>query len=80
MHDEGAATLDPEAIFARRSASAHGHGIGLALARSLAEAEGGRLRLASGGGGTAFSLLLLGPEAPANGGDPALATAGQHRE
>jgi signal transduction histidine kinase len=80
VHDEGAATLDPEAIFARRSASARGHGIGLALARSLAEAEGGRLRLASGGGGTSFSLLLLGPEAPANGGDPTLAVAGQTRE
>ena len=80
MHDEGAATLDPEAIFARRSASARGHGIGLALARSLAEAEGGRLRLASGGGGTAFSLLLLGPEAPANGRRPGAGDRGQHRE
>lgn len=58
--DQGNATLDPGAIFVRRSAGASGLGIGLALARRLAEAEDVRLVLAHPGPGVVFHLVFGG--------------------
>lgn len=68
--DEGAGiTVDPAALFRRRSPQARGTGIGLALARSLIEADGGRLELTRARPAVFAMFLPVAHDAP---GPPAL--------
>jgi signal transduction histidine kinase len=61
VSDEGPGiTGDPDAVFARRGATASGYGIGLSLARSLAEAHDARLELTRAAPRPTFTLALPG--------------------
>lgn len=72
VQDEGPGLAgDPEAAFARRTATRSGHGIGLSLARALAHAEGGQLAWTHAREHPVITLLLAGvrPEAGGVAGD-----------